>query len=146
MKGVCADPLGEEPAALILRWICLNGDVPVGRSSAGLGVMAPFSTWWHCLAHWCDFCWWVRDESGFAPLSNLQNKKFAPSQMHKTITPPVTQLLSDPHFHPVLDQTVHLTRQHYPPGFYPRYGYVSKPHTSEIPAAWTHTEGLLNCG
>ena len=34
-EGICADPLGEEPAALVLRLTCPTGNVPGGRRLGG---------------------------------------------------------------------------------------------------------------
>ena len=51
-EGICADLLGEGPATLILWPTCLRVEVPGGLREVELGVIASFSTWWHCLAHW----------------------------------------------------------------------------------------------
>ena len=118
-------------------------------------MATPFSTKWCCSAYWGGSFWCVyvciscmgevKMESPSYPVSRIILCALAHQQ---SSTPPLSLTsIHSPLLH-CLWPSHQPARRHLPPEFYLKWDYVSKPLTSEGPAALTHSdplgEGLSN--
>ena len=82
-----------------------------------------------------------RGGNGFTQLSSLTKELCALTNPQSSTSPLSCASMHSPP-PPCPCPTHQPTRQHLTPEFYLRWGCVSKPHTSEISLAWTHSDSL----
>ena len=109
----------------------------------GHGVMVPFSTWWYCLTHrGGSLCVHLLEMKMASPSSLISGREFRVLTDTQSCTP----LLSQASFYslslPCLCLKFVPARWCLLSKCYLRWGYVSKPLTSETPLAWTCTDSL----